>query len=402
MKIRRVASGERFHTSFSLGAYAFAPSPASAEELEKAGKYAPYTAGFTVLVAEDGGRAMATVASIPMRQNVRGSAYPMAGIAGVATHPLARRQGLVRALMNQLLGEMCDEGHAVSALYPFRSSFYERFGYIGLTKPPTVTFSPADLGSLLRADLPGEIGWERIKHGYDGYRTLTQHLLDRRHGFAEFPDFRAIHLRDVDERWLVTARSGGNVIGAVTYRITEHNGELLADYLLTTGPLGRALLLQFFAHHVDQVARVSVTVDPDESPECWSTDLAFVSESRVALSTSLPPMARVLSLDALTGMAVGPGRVAVTVVDDPFIAGEYVLDGTSGRLEVTRRASGVTPRVIGVSAATVTAAGLSGLVYGVLDPTDLWIRGLGTAPDDAATELRSMFPRRHPYVVAEF
>ena len=90
----------------------------------------------------------------------------------------------------------------------------------------------------------------------------------------------------------------------MTYRITEHGGDLLADDLLTTGPLGRALLLRFFASHVDQVTRISVRVDPDESPEQWAMDLDFVSEAKVAVPSFHAPMARILSLDALAGMAV--------------------------------------------------------------------------------------------------
>jgi hypothetical protein len=78
-------------------------------------------------------------------------------------------------------------------------------------------------------------------------------------------NYAAVRFRDQEQRWLATARSGGEVVGAVTYRITDHGGDLLADDLLTTGPLGRALLLRFFAAHVDQVTRVSVRGDPDEA-----------------------------------------------------------------------------------------------------------------------------------------
>jgi hypothetical protein len=104
-------------------------------------------------------------------------------------------------------------------------------------------------------------------------------------------------------------------------------------------------------------------------------------------------MARVLSLDGLAGMAAGPGRVAVEIVDDPFVAGRYVLDGRSGQLDV---APGGEPR------ATLTVPGLSGLVYGVLDPGDLVVRGLGTVPPDAADELRRLFPRLVPYLFSSF
>ena len=70
---------------------------------------------------EDDG-ALASAAGIPMRQNVRGLVAPMAGIASVTSHPLARRRGFVRELMRRILGDMRKTGHVVSALYPFRPS----------------------------------------------------------------------------------------------------------------------------------------------------------------------------------------------------------------------------------------------------------------------------------------
>ncbi len=79
----------------------------------------------------------------------------------------------------------------MSALYPFRPSFYERFGYVGLPKARTVTFSPADLAGLLRRELPGEVRWERSGTGYRGYRDFTIRLLAECHGFAVLPDYRA-------------------------------------------------------------------------------------------------------------------------------------------------------------------------------------------------------------------
>ena len=91
------------------------------------------------------------------------------------------------------------------------------------------------------------------------------------------------------------------------------------------------------------------------------------------------------------GMPVGPGQATLEVVRDPFIAGRYTLDGNGGGLEVRR--GGASPPV-----ATLTAAGLSGLVYGVLDPDDLSICGSGEARRDAAARLRALFPRRIPYL----
>ncbi|MBM0237804.1 GNAT family N-acetyltransferase [Micromonospora sp. ATA32] len=398
MKIRRVVAEERLTTSFPLQAYAFETSPLSVERTDAFRGYLPYNEGNRTLIVEEDSETLAAASAIPMRQNLRGTVLPMAGVAGVATHPLARRRGHVRALLHQLLDEMRDEGHQLSALYPFRASFYEKFGYVGLPKPRTVTFSPADLAPLQRAELPGEVEWGRVGPGYPRYREFTGRCLRERHGFAIFPDFRAVGLRDRDDRWLVTARIDGATVGAVTYRIDDHGGELAADDFLATDPYARALLLQFFARHVDQVERVSVQVPADELPELWLTDLAVHVQARVARPGSSAPMARLLSLDALAGLPAGPGRVLVELVGDRWLAGTHLLDGTTGRVELLAGATaGPTPPT-----ATLTAAGLSALAYGVLDPVEVAIRGFGSVPADAATELRGIFPRRLPYLFADF
>ncbi|WP_422737773.1 GNAT family N-acetyltransferase [Micromonospora sp. WMMD729] len=396
MTIRRVTADDRLTTSFPLAAYAFEASPLAAARVEQFRDYLPYNEGNTTLTVEENGTTLAAVSAIPMRQNLRGVVLPMAGVAGVATHPLARRQGHVRTLLQQLLDEMRDEGHPLSALYPFRPSFYARFGYLGLPKPRTVTFTPADLGPLLRAELPGEVGWERIGAGYPAWRAFTERCLRDRHGFSLFPDYRAVGLRDRDEYWLLTARVAGEVTGAVTYRIDEHGGTLHGNELLATDPLARMLLLQFFARHVDQVERVSLQVPPDELPELWLTDLDVHVEARAGRPGSSAPMARLLSLDALHGLPAGPGRVRVELTGDRWLAGTHLLDGTSGTLEVADADSGPVPT------ATLTAAGLSALAYGVLDPSELPLRGLGEVPVDAAAELRGIFPRAVPYLFADF
>ncbi|MEV4628849.1 GNAT family N-acetyltransferase [Micromonospora sp. NPDC049523] len=403
MKIRRLANEERPSTSWRLQEYAFERSPMPPEQAAKLREYLPYHEGNVTLVVQDGAETLAAVSMIPMRQNVRGTVHTMAGVSGVVSHPLARRQGHIRTLLTQLLGELRDEGYAVSALYPFRPSFYGRFGYAALPHPRTVSFSPADLGGWLRADLPGELRWQRIRDGYDTHRGFTERLLASRHGFSLLPDYRDVQRREDDKRWIVSARHDGEVVGAVTYTIDGHGGTLHADDLLTVSPLGRALLLQFFARHVDQVARISTVVAPDETPELWSTDLATHTESRLSFPSSVAPMARLLSLDALHGLSTAPGRVRVDIVDDPFVAGSYLLDGADGRLEVTRGSgSGSAATSASPPTATLTAAGISALAYGVLDPDELPLRGFGTVPREAAAELRALFPRAVPYLFSDF
>lgn len=395
MEIRQVGADERAATMFPLQAYAFTSSPWTEADVARFRDAEPYERDRVSFVAEEGGESLAGVAGIPMRQNVRGVVHPMAGIAAVASHPAARRRGLVRALLDRLLREMRDTGYPVSTLYPFKPSFYERFGYVGLPRRRTATFAPAGLGQLLRAELPGTVTRMHIRDGCAEHRALTLRLLTERHGFAVFGDERAAMLRDIQERWVAIARVDGEVVGAVTYRIAEFGGDLIADDLLATGPLGRALLLQYFARHVDQVARVVLTVGADEVPELWATDLAAHTEAAVSFPRSGGPMARVLSLEPLAGLPVGTGGVTVELTGDDLVSGRYRLEADAGRLVVSRDA-GAGPAV------TLGVAGLSGLVYGVLDPVDVVIRGFGSVDADAADALRTLFPRTLPYLFADF
>jgi predicted N-acetyltransferase YhbS len=395
VKIRELDAGERMGVSLPIQAYAFQPSPADGRVSEVLRGNQQYYEGNVTLVAEEDGVALADASAIPMRQNIRGNVYEMAGVAGVATLPLARRRGLARELVAALLGRMRDEGHVVSALYPFRPSFYQRFGFVGLPRTRTVTFSPSCFGDLLRAELPGEVTWEPANIGYKAYRAFTEQLLAERHGFSVLPEYRTVELRDGGDRWIVMAWADGVAVGAATYRITGHDGTLVADDMLTATPYGRALLLQFFARHVDQVSQVEVDVSASELPELWAADMAAVTRATTSFPASPAPMARVICLERLAGMSAGAERVTIEVVGDPFIAGVYVLDGRSGSLEITGGA--------GLPAeATLTAAGLSALVYGVLDPEDVVVRGLGDVPGDPAARLRRLLPREVPYLYARF
>jgi predicted acetyltransferase len=395
MEIRQLTADDRPEVSLPIQTYAFQASPPDDRLAEKIRRRQDYYAGNVTLVAEENGAAVAEASAIPMRQNVRGRVYPMAGIAGVATLPLARRRGYARALVTRLLDQMRDEGHAMSTLYPFRPSFYERFGYVGLPRTRTVRFPPEPLAGLLRTELPGEITCERAGTGYPAYQDFTLKLLAERHGFAVLPEFRTVALKDADDSWIVIAHADGQPVAAAAYRITGFGGALRADDMLTASPLGRALLLRFFARHIDQVREIEVQVAADDFPELWATDLAAVTQATTAFPDSAAPMGRVLSLTALAGLAAGPERVVVEVTTDRYIGGRCVLDGRPGSLEIT---AGTTAE----PDASLSAAGLSGLVYGVLEPEDVVVRGLGDIPRDAAARLRRLFPRCCPYLYARF
>jgi predicted N-acetyltransferase YhbS len=389
MEYRQITAAERTAMMFPLQSYAFKPSPATAADEADYHRRMPFFETAVSLIAEEDGRTLAGVTGLRMRQNVRGLVHDMAGVAGVASHPSARRRGLVRELLNRLLGQMRDEGCAVSALYPFRPSFYARFGYVGIPAHRTVTFAPEGLARLIRAELPGEVERLSNQDGFAAYDDLTKRLLGERHGFAVFDEVRTAGFRD-SRLWVAVARVGGEVVGAVRYHIEDWGAGLIASDLLTTGPLGRALLLQFFARHADQVARIVLTVDAEEVPELWGEDLPVVTTGEVNYPQRPGPMVRVLDMAALDGTGItSSGDVTVEIADDRWIGGTWRLTGEENRLGV---AKGTNPTV------TLTAAGFSALLYGVLDPMEVFTRGLG----EFSPALATLFPRRMPYLFADF
>lgn len=86
------------------------------------------------LLAERDGEAVGTATSLSMTMWVRGSAVPCQGVAWVGTIKTHRRrntggEGIATQVMRETLRAARQHGQAVSALMPFRASFYEHFGY---------------------------------------------------------------------------------------------------------------------------------------------------------------------------------------------------------------------------------------------------------------------------------
>jgi predicted acetyltransferase len=86
------------------------------------------------LLAERDGEAVGTATSLPLTMWVRGAAMRCQGVAYVGTVKSARRRGgkemgVASAVMWETLRIARQRGDVVTALMPFRVSFYEHFGY---------------------------------------------------------------------------------------------------------------------------------------------------------------------------------------------------------------------------------------------------------------------------------
>jgi predicted acetyltransferase len=79
--------------------------------------------------AADGEHLLATNLTHSLDVTVPGAQLPCAGLSWVGVHPQARRQGLLRAMIEHHLHTVHERGEPVSALYASEAGIYGRFGY---------------------------------------------------------------------------------------------------------------------------------------------------------------------------------------------------------------------------------------------------------------------------------
>ncbi len=394
-EIRLVQGDELLTSALPLSAYAFYASPRPTD-MEHWQRLVKDREAWRIHVAFDAGQPLATASVIPMTQNVRGALLPMGGVAHVATHPTARRKGYARTLLLRVLEDMYEQGQVVSALYPFRPSFYQRFGYAGLPKPAQARFNPRQLARWIRQPDQAfdDVTLSSLADGFKDFWTLLTVLQRDQHGMA-LRDPAATGSLLERERWLALAHRDGTVVGALPYEITHFGGQLVADGLFSIDLRARESLLRWLAHHTDQVTEVALQVPADARPELWHIDLDVTVERVISTPLQNAPMVRVLRPEGLNGLVVGAGSVDVAIQDEtlPAAGGRFRLSSQDGRLEVTRGGEGTV---------ALTPSGFAALVYGVLDPEEVVHHGWGVFDAEAQQALRTLFPPATPHLFESF
>ncbi|GCE20023.1 GNAT family N-acetyltransferase [Dictyobacter kobayashii] len=156
--IRQLQRDEIPEITRLLTSYAFRSTPSLPERAtwQQEMAYLDEATHFAVFADK---QPVASAASSPIIQNIRGQFYPGGGLWAVTTHPAGRRKGYARAMLTALLARLHEDGCAISVLYPFRESFYTRLGYTAFQQPKVVRFSPVGLQPLLKKELDGMWNW---------------------------------------------------------------------------------------------------------------------------------------------------------------------------------------------------------------------------------------------------
>ena len=387
--IRRIEGQEMLDLLFWLDNYAFRPTPPFPERSEWEKRIGTRkTTDYYALFEEDKG--LAIVACPGFTQNIRGKIYPMGGFADVSTHPEARRKGYSRMLFRHALRELKEQGKVFSCLYPFRESFYERLGYITFPQSRQAIFKPEAVAPLLRHEFDGEVSVSLMGAGYDSYHKFQTEMQTDIHGMALFTDFEGQREAAQEDRfWLAQANVNGKIEGIMMY---SFQGDEMMNYNLRAirfyyrSSQGKYLLLSWLARHIDQAGKATLWLPAYEHPNTWFADIRPKLEP-----VFVAPMGRVLDVSNLSGMRIGAGHFTARIVDEdcPWNNGVWSFDGESGHLDVKPAAD---------EDFSLTINGLSALVYGVNDPTELWIRGWGDPSEPNQKLLQNMFSRKIPYL----
>ena len=102
---------------------------------------------------------------------LHGRRLPTMGLAGVAVAPDFRRRGVGRRMCTEALRIAFDRGDVLSALYPFRVSFYRELGYTLAGELHRYVFDPTTLAAYP--------GWDRVVRAPDDGKAMAREIYDR-------------------------------------------------------------------------------------------------------------------------------------------------------------------------------------------------------------------------------
>ena len=248
----------------------------------------PRNRGADIVLADEaeaaggGGTPVGTATALPLTLWARGGAVPCQGVAWVGTAKTHRRggskdaPGIATQVMREVLRRARERGQVVSALMPFRASFYEHFGY-GLVERRHDWTLPLDV--LPRGDFAGVRFYE--PDDFDALVDCRQRIARRGQCDIERPAaLWELYLRRAEDGFVVVDRpeAAGPVRGWAEFRHSNEGAKAVVRVAEVgyEGVPDLLRLLHFLASLKDQYAAAALTLPAD------------VQLSRLLRETQLP------------------------------------------------------------------------------------------------------------------
>lgn len=249
---------EQFNESVALSQFSFQYVKSAAELEESREQFAIEPAVRYAAYVDYQFAAQATV--LELQTYIGGKAFAMGGLAGVATWPEHRRQGLVAKLLIQSLQEMKEKGQVISFLHPFAFDFYRKFGWETYTEYKAYTIK----SELLPARIAYEGHIERFSGNYSLLSDIYKEYASRYNGSLVRTEIWwkcRISKRKPGQIALYYNKSG-DTRGYVIYEVK--NKRLSVHELIYLNEETRAALWSFIAQHDSMIDDVTITVPSDD------------------------------------------------------------------------------------------------------------------------------------------
>jgi len=229
------------------------------------------------------GKLASTYVIISYKMFVRGVLMNMGGIAAVATKPQFRKQKQITELIKESYKVMRENQEYVSVLYPFKFSFYRRYGYENcaefswLIASPKNILIPKDFQPLKIKEITHDESFEicmpiREKIGQKFNLTI----------FDDSNDWKYHHVKKKSKVYVIEDK--GENLGYFTTHLEKREGpwnvRLNLQNVIVDSVAARLTVFDFIKKHTDQNKDFSYPLLGDERitdyfDELWEGDLKY-------------------------------------------------------------------------------------------------------------------------------
>ena len=355
-----------------------------------------------MLLAERGGRFVATLTCLRGSMNVRGRVFDCNGIAYVGTTHDARRSGGVASkIMFAALDLARERGEVLSALMPFRASYYEHFGY-GLCERranwtvPIPILPAAAKGTELSHQF-AEPSDAKMVRQLAGVRRRQFESPNLGHGDMMFPHATADGVRHWADYYaengylfvdLADDGSARGWIGTIPVKKGDRLG-LDVQHMIFDSPAGLLRHLNFLATLRDQYGYVDFATPADVAINTLLKETQLphraVQHEHADCRITARNQVRVLDhLKLLDGLPLAStGKATICVKETEGHESRFVIDASDGKCAAA--ASEATP------AFTCPDKVWAQIVLGEVTATFAARHGLATCDDEAVLPLLDAF-----------
>jgi predicted acetyltransferase len=378
----------------SLVSYAFRPETGPVDDADPDDLPAPLAVGDRYGLY-DGDDLLTVCKHIEFRTHLRGDVHDLHGLSAVASAPERRRRGLTRDLLHDSLEQSRSEDVYLSALWPFKRSFYAQYGWETGTRavehtldPDVLSFAPDhDHGVFVDLD---EDDWERAASVHDAHGADYELTMERTEEWWRKRVFQGWE----DDPFAYGFERDGDLAAYLTYSFDSgDDGKTLQvrDWAYVDHD-ARTAVFRFLADHDSQVDEVSVWTAADDD----LLDL-LPNTNDADAELHLCPMVRLVDVrDALEALSYPESAEFDLALDvaDPLVDWNdetvrvRVADGSATAESAPAAAADVE---LGVGA-------LSQLAVGYRSAHELATVGDIDADDAAVDALAAAFPTRQVFL----